>query len=279
MEPLLRWAGSKRWQVDTIRPWWDAHKRHREAGRDGWPNEHRFVELFAGSAAVAFGLEPERVVLNDVNPHLMNFYQHVRRGMTYDLVTQNVAYYEHREWFNQLVGQGEIHSQMAAKLFYYLNVHGFNNLCRFNRKGEFNVPVRPGNRQMQPHDFAPYASLMDVWRFETGDFENVNLYVGDFIYADPPYDGTFDGYTAGGFSWADHERLAKLLAHHPGPVVLVNAATGRVLDLYHELGFETQVVDAPQRMHLLTGRTDRVREVIATNRFIDAHVTMIEVNP
>jgi site-specific DNA-adenine methylase len=35
---------------------------------------------------------------------------------------------------------------------------------------------------------------------------------GDVLYLDPPYLDTFDGYTAGGFSYTDHLRLAAALA-------------------------------------------------------------------
>ena len=57
----------------------------------------------------------------------------------------------------------------------------------------------------------------------------------DFIYADPPYDVEFVSYSQQGFNWDDQVRLADWLAKHPGPVVLSNQATERVVQLYESL--------------------------------------------
>ena len=65
--PPLKWAGGKRWQVKHVLPYWE--RPHR-----------RLVEPFAGGLAVAFRLGPRRALLNDVNPHLINFYQWLKRG-------------------------------------------------------------------------------------------------------------------------------------------------------------------------------------------------------
>ena len=47
------------------------------------PHAHRrLVEPFCGGLAVAIGLRPARALLNDVNPHLINFYRWLKRGLT-----------------------------------------------------------------------------------------------------------------------------------------------------------------------------------------------------
>lgn len=58
---------------------------------------------------------------------------------------------------------------------------------------------------------------MKAWTFSAVDFSDVVLEPDDLVYADPPYDATFTGYAAGGFSGDDQVRLAELLARHPGP--------------------------------------------------------------
>ena len=130
LRPPLKWAGGKRWQVPRLRPLWAAH-RHR-----------RLVEPFCGGLAVTLGLAPQRALLNDINPHVVNFYRWLKRGLITSLVMTNNErqYYEHREHFNQLLREGDGESAEAAALFYYLNRTGYNGLCRFNRKGVFNVP-------------------------------------------------------------------------------------------------------------------------------------------
>ena len=130
LRPPLKWAGGKRWQLPHLRPLWAAH------------SSRRLVEPFCGGLAVTLGLSPRRALLNDVNPHLVNFYRHLKRGLTISLVMTNnePQYYAHRVRFNELLENGGAGGQEAAGLFYYLNRTGYNGLCRFNQKGGFNVP-------------------------------------------------------------------------------------------------------------------------------------------
>src|SRR5688572_8530025 len=130
LRPPLKWAGGKRWLVPLLRAYWESHSRRR------------LVEPLCGGLAVALGLQPETALLNDLNPHNVNFYRWLKSGLYIDLEMANdeVLYYRHRERFNQLINAGESESKEAAELFYYLNRTGYNGLCRFNRKGEYNVP-------------------------------------------------------------------------------------------------------------------------------------------
>ena len=69
VRPPLKWAGGKRWQVQHILPFWRA------------ADNRRLVEPFAGGLAVTLSLLPRRALLNDVNPHLINFYTWLKRGL------------------------------------------------------------------------------------------------------------------------------------------------------------------------------------------------------
>ncbi len=218
-----------------------------------------------GGLAVALGLAPRAALLNDANPHLINFYRHVQQGLVVDIPLANdpAVYYHYRDRFNALITAGGADGAEAAALFYYLNRTGYNGLCRFNRRGAFNVPFGRYARIAYTTDFRAYQAPLAGWTFTSGDFAALALRPDDFVYADPPYDVEFTSYSPGGFTWADQERLARRLAAHPGPVVASNQATPRVLALYRDLGFTIRVLDAP-RMIACNGDRRPAREMLAT---------------
>ena len=252
LKPPLKWAGGKRWLAPRLRELWRGHR------------DRRLVEPFCGGLAVALGLNPERAMLSDINPHPINFYQWLKDGLRMRIAMRNDAtlYYRHRARFNRLIGQGKQASAEAAALFFYLNRTGYNGLCRFNRDGFFNVPFGRHARINYRRDFLPYRAAFAGWDFRTGDFASLPLEADDFIYADPPYDVEFTQYSKERFAWTDQVRLAEWLARHPGPVVLSNQATARIVELYRSLGFALTILRAP-RMISCTGDRKPATEVIA----------------
>jgi DNA adenine methylase len=147
-----------------------------------------------------------------------------------------------------------------------LNRTGFNGLCRFNSRGEFNVPFGQYKTINYIRDFSAYQRVFANWEFTAVDFEAIPLETGDFVYADPPFDVEFTQYAKEPFGWEDQVRGAEWLAKHPGPVVLSNQATNRIVDLYKKLGFKLQFLDAPRRISC-NGDRHSVREVLALRNF------------
>src|ERR1700693_4959656 len=125
--PLLRWAGSKRQHVPFLRQCW-------ERG-----THTRYIEPFAGSAAVFFAVAPSRAVLGDINDDLIETYRTLRRkpyAVHHRLTrfaTGEAAYYKARE-------MRPTSAVAKAARFVYLNRFCFNGLYRTNREGRFNVP-------------------------------------------------------------------------------------------------------------------------------------------
>lgn len=252
LKPPLKWAGGKRWLVPHLKPIWDRY------------SDRRYVEPFCGGLAVALGLQPARALLNDINPHLINFYRHLQTGMQPQLAMRNNErlFYKRRTRFNKLIQNGGAQSREAAELFYYLNRTCFNGLCRFNKGGGFNVPFGTYKQINYASDFSPYAQVLGRWEFTNTDVAAMETQADDFIYADPPYDVEFTTYSSGGFSWDDQRRTAELLAKHPGPVVISNQATPRIVELYQDLGFELSYLAGPRRISC-TGDRTAAREVLA----------------
>jgi DNA adenine methylase len=252
VKPILKWAGGKRWLAPLLLPLWRQHH---------W---RRLVEPFCGGLAITMHLQPQQALLNDANPHLINFYQWIQRGLVPGLPMANdrTLYDAYRERFNQMIARGLAGTQEAAELFYYLNRTGYNGLCRFNRQGAFNTPYGRYATIRYSADFLAYRNLFARWTLRAGDFGALTLRPDDFVYADPPYDVEFTQYAQGGFTWADQERLAAWLAQHPGPVVASNQATPRVVALYRRHGFRLVFLAAPRRISCDGDRTP-AREVLA----------------
>jgi DNA adenine methylase len=252
LRPPLKWPGGKRWLVPQLRPLWEPYR------------ERRLVEPFCGALAVTLSLLPTEALLNDINPHLINFYRWIQRGLRPypHMRNDSETYYRARERFNELIRSGQADTEEAAQLVYYLNRTGYNGLFRFNRRGEYNVPFGRYMEINYTQDFSVYQSVMARWEFRCGDFEEVELELGDFVYADPPYDVEFRQYSPNAFSWHDQVRLAKWLSRHTGPVVLSNQATERIIELYRQLGYTLVFLQAPRRISCTGDRSPAV-EVLA----------------
>jgi len=238
LRPPLKWAGGKRWLVPRLRELYEPYR------------DRRLVEPLCGGLAIALGLRPRRALLNDISPHACNFYRQLTAGFSITLKMRNDErlYYRYRERFNRLIAGGKAGSAEAAALFYFLNRTGYNGLCRFNRRGEFNVPFGRYATINYTSDFADYRNAFAGWTFANEDFARLRIGARDFVYADPPYDVVFTRYAKEDFGWDDQVRLAEFLARHRGPVVASNQATERIIGLYERLGFALSYLTAPRRI-------------------------------
>ncbi|MEI6330343.1 MAG: Dam family site-specific DNA-(adenine-N6)-methyltransferase [Pseudanabaena sp. ELA645] len=256
LTPPLKWAGGKRWLVQHLQHIWQKH------------SDRRLVEPFCGGLAIALGLQPHKALLNDINPHVVNFYKCLQKGLKLEIDVKNDRefYYAQRVEFNRIIQSGQAESPKAAQLFYYLNRTGYNGLCRFNQKGGFNVPFGKYKTINYNPDFTPYKPTLSQWKFTNLDFGKIKITANDLIYADPPYDVEFRQYSKNGFEWSEQERLAKWLANQNCPAIASNQATDRILALYKDLGFEYHILDAPRR---ISCNGDRVpaKEMLAYKGF------------
>jgi DNA adenine methylase len=250
----LKWAGGKRWLLNSVKELWEPYEK----------SGYRLVEPFCGGLAITLGLMPKRAHLNDINPHLMNFYIQLKSGLMANVKMKydKELYYAYRQRFNELIVQDKWKSAEAALLFYYLNHTGYNGLCRFNQNGLFNVPFGEYKDVTYMEDFESYRSIFNRWQFSCYDFETVKIGRDDFVYADPPYDVEFTQYSSGGFDWEDQVRLAKWVNSLTVPAVISNQATDRIVKLYKSMNFKLTFLDGP-RMISCKGNRDPAREVLA----------------
>ena len=180
-----------------------------------------YVEPFAGSASFLFRIQPSRAKINDVNPHLCDFYYYskTRTKHLYDnfskLPRTSSNYYSIRSRFNALP-----RGFRKTVYFYFLNRNCFNGIYRINKQGEFNVPF--SDSRVSPYltleEFERSCKTISQTQIYNMDFEKFCLKrvgSGDFVYLDPPYyrDGhrTFNEYDLVSFGREDFERLNRVL--------------------------------------------------------------------
>ena len=252
---LLKWAGGKRWIVPIL------SSLILKFG------DVPLIELFAGGAALSFALERDKVILNDKNPHLINFYLQIQQGV--DIFSVGVEFkndkeifYKNRTRFNELVKNGMENTPEAAALLYYLNKTAYNGLMRFNSKGFFNTPFGKYKTINYTFDILSYKRLTKSWKFMCRDFSEVEIPPDAVVYADPPYDVEFTNYNADGFDWEEQVRLIEFLCDISNPIILSNQATERIVKLYKSHDFIITLKDAP-RFISCNGDRDKAKEVIA----------------
>lgn len=208
----------------------------------------QMVDLFCGGCNVGMNVPTSKVLFNDTNPWLTGLFQVLEREKE-EAVFQSIESiidrfglsksweygYGHyrcensgdglasfnrqpflrlREAFN---GKGERDEEYYLML-YVLIVYSFNNQLRFNRKGEFNLPVgkRDFNLRMQQKlkRFMERLKSGD-YRFANQDFRRIRpeeFPQGTFFYADPPYLITCATYNEQkGWTKRDEEELLAYL--------------------------------------------------------------------
>lgn len=245
MQPFLKWAGGKYKIMDRI--------------LKTLPKGRRLIEPFAGSGAVFLNADFEEYLITDINSDLITLYQQIQANgkdfiayaSTLFTPENNVesAYYALRAEFNACTEPAR-----RSALFVYLNRHCFNGLCRYNSRGQFNVPF---GRYLQPA--FPQIAMLNFHEkskhavFEVADFKTVmeKAEVGSVVYCDPPYaplttTANFSSYTQDGFTLADQQALAdcaKRLTVRGIPVVISNHDTAFTRSIYAEAkitSFEVQ---------------------------------------
>ena len=201
----------------------------------------RWVEPFLGSGVVAFNMCPERALMGESNPHIINFYKGIQDGT---ISARTVREYLSKEGA-LLETHGEKHyynirdrfnSSHHPLDFLFLNRAGFNGLIRFNSKGGYNVPFcRKPKRFSKSYitkitnQVAWVESLLHgnkKWDLITSDWRDVVRQTDehDFMYLDPPYSGRDTNY----YSMWGHEDLRDLAKF------LSSAKCGFGLSLWYE---------------------------------------------
>lgn len=262
---FLKWAGGK----SKLAPFILSHIADTQG--------KRFVEPFAGSAAVSLALEFDAYLLNDNNTDLINLYrtlvaeklEFIHYAQSFFTPDNNIeaAFYQLRERFN--------HSQDTIEksaIFIYLNRHAFNGLCRYNKKGFFNVPFGRYKSPLFPEEgMKDFLTKADRIEFRNTDFNKIitELDRNDIVYCDPPYvpltaTASFTAYNQFGFNLDKQLLLAKLVykqAPQTSGILVSNHDTPFTRKIYQDARIE--VIDVQRNISAKSSGRKKVKELLA----------------
>lgn len=199
-----------------------------------FPEEtQRLIEPFVGGGSVFLNTHHSEVLANDYDKNVINIHKllskydskmHLFIKQITDLADENnlscsyrgdkipeslrkkypKTYYAHfnREGFNKLKMKFNASKDKDSAILYVLLIYGFNRMLRFNKFGEFNIPV--GNVDLNKnvikalHGYAKKINNRSI-NYSNLDYEvfikKIKFKPQDFVYLDPPYLLTSSEYT------------------------------------------------------------------------------------
>lgn len=263
--PFLKWPGGKRRLLSEL--------------RSRLPVKfNTYFEPFVGAGALLFDLQPTRFVISDLNEDLMVCYQALQQDVG-GLIAHLQGMENTKENYLRIraLDRRPDYKRMPvldrAARFIYLNRTCFNGLHRVNSQGFFNVAFGGYKNPRICDDWG----LVAVHTFLRGSTRAKRILAGnywqalktaragDFVYLDPPYDGTWNEYQAGGFGPAHQRALAALVGELTQAGVLVmlsNSNTELIRELYGR--YHVQTVMAIRSISC-DGNREKAEEVIVTN--------------
>ena len=239
---FLKWAGGKFKLIEAL----SAHL----------PQGDRLVEPFVGAGSVFLDTNYKHYLLCDINQDLINLYKIVQqepdryiaaaKALFVPEMNEKEAYYKIRTAFNSTKDPFK-----RSVYFLYMNRHGFNGLCRYNRKGGFNVPFGSYKKPYFPEaEIRAFSVKAQNAEFHCIGYEQAidMTQAGDVVYCDPPYaplssTASFTTYVGSGFSLDDQALLARQARHtaidRGIPVLISNHDIPLTRELYHGARLDT----------------------------------------
>lgn len=188
-----------------------------------------FVDLFCGGGDIFANVNAKRVIANDTNTKVIEFYNTLKTNSIDDIlgyidaaiakfgltIDNADGYNEFRNYYNH-----EENSWTKPIDLFILIAYSFNHQIRFNQKGDFNMPF---GKNRSYFNETIRKNLIEfhkvIWNdnvyFVDKDFRELKidkLGKGDFVYCDPPYLITCATYNEqGGWGQKEEDDLYVLL--------------------------------------------------------------------
>jgi DNA adenine methylase len=254
----LKYVGSKRWLAPLLTPLIKELK------------PKVVCEPFAGSLAISLFHKFDKVVANDLNPFLINFYRQIIKGMSYkpeDYCSSEKFYYEVRERIRELNRNNQINSEEAARLFFFINKQGYRALWRCNASDELNTPYGHYKKIAKLERSAELQQTIKNWEFISGTYQDLDCSNVDLKVLDPPYLENFTQYTSQSFKLPEQHELIDWASEGDTPTIYCNSAKYPIAKACKKAGFDVYKIKAPRSIGAHFSNSSYTTELIAFKNF------------
>lgn len=278
------------------------------------PNINSYCEPFCGGLGsflcvkdVLFDNNIKKVILNDINKNVINFYQDVKHN-PYHLIQKyfsleaeffskipnnwkdikkdatkeeqkallgeaNIFYKDMRDRFNTYPAGVD-----KSSLLLFLQKHCFNGIYRENKSGGHNVPFNWNgdfvNKEETQNRIIELSGLLNEFDIQltSTSFEDIEYSEDTLYYLDPPYindGGGENKYIKDGFNIDRQKELIENISHVP--FIYSNHNSQQLIKIFHSFNIKLDSIDVVSRKNIVSaskeGRKVDKSEILITKLY------------
>lgn len=151
-----------------------------------------FIDVFGGSATVCFNVKADKIVHNDIIPHISRIFNTWKQIPLENLLKYFKQYQSiSEELFKAL--RWRYNQYHEPNILFILICNSYNGQMRFNNSLEYNSSYAKGIRYLTDNilkNIELIHPLLNTIEFSSKDFRDMSyseLTENDFVYFDPPY--------------------------------------------------------------------------------------------
>lgn len=299
VSPLFKYIGGKSWLKDELNNTVNKVLENR-------PNIDTYVEPFAGGLGAFLGVADSlikhnitKIVLNDINIKLIQFYKNVYTQselliekymvienayaetvphifFTYDKKTDKEliksSLIPASQYFNQIRSSFNIEQDSIMNSVYllFLQTHCFNGIYRENSKGGYNTPFNWDARIISEDKIREKINnVLNVFNkfeitFSTGSYSLIDYSLNALYYLDPPYLNEEsiieNSYHKDGFGIVEQENLIDKITN--SCFIYSNHSNSLLLDMFKNKNIKTNTKFIPRKNIISSSSESRKNDKI-----------------
>ena len=254
IKPLIKWSGGKSDEIKMFEKFIPEYKT--------------YIEPFIGGGSLYFYLNPQKAVISDVHPELIDLYKAIGDGHSSEIYDFMEKTPNNEETYYKVRDHMEIKTPIDnAKRFYYQRKTAFRGMLRYNKDGKFNIPFgRYKTINYSDLKNPCYEALLKRTEIYNKGFETIFEKYNDknnFVFLDPPYDSEFTDYGYCKFGREEQIKLANLFKTTKNKCLMVIGKTDFIVELYKDY-----IVDEYDKKYKFKLHSGRIGDEINTKHLV-----------